>query len=88
MGRVNGRDLIANTPFAACVARDPKGHYARALAGEIAQFTGVDDPYEKPFSPDVRIRTERIDVATCVDHIIRFLRERRLLILADRNTTP
>jgi adenylylsulfate kinase len=40
------------------VARDPKGLYRRALAGEIASFTGVSDPYEPPLHPDVVCRTD------------------------------
>lgn len=43
------------TPLEECERRDPKGLYAKARAGEIASFTGVDDPYEEPRQPDVRI---------------------------------
>lgn len=43
------------TPLEVCEARDPKGLYALARAGEIAEFTGIDDPYEEPFSPELRI---------------------------------
>lgn len=45
------------TPIAVCETRDPKGLYARARAGEIAGFTGIDDPYEEPQNPDLRIDT-------------------------------
>jgi adenylyl-sulfate kinase len=41
-----------------CIRRDPKGLYAKALAGEIAEFTGVSDPYEEPSSPELRLDTE------------------------------
>ena len=77
-------EIYTDTPFASCLARDPKGHYARALAGEIAQFTGVDDPYEKPLSPDIHIRAEHTDVAASVGLIVGFLRKRRLLMLGGR----
>jgi adenylylsulfate kinase len=40
-----------------CVDRDPKGLYKRALAGEVANFTGVSDPYEPPANPDVTLNT-------------------------------
>lgn len=43
------------TPLEVCEARDPKGLYALARAGEIADFTGIDDRYEEPFSPELRI---------------------------------
>src|SRR5438270_11425204 len=42
-----------------CVRRDTTGLYARALAGEIAQFTGVSDPYEEPLAPELLLDTER-----------------------------
>lgn len=43
------------TPLEQCEARDPKGLYAQARAGEITGFTGIDDPYEEPLHPDLRI---------------------------------
>jgi 3'(2'),5'-bisphosphate nucleotidase len=45
------------TPFAECERRDPKGLYRRARAGEIAHFTGLDDPYETPEAPEITIDT-------------------------------
>ncbi len=73
-------EIHMDTPFSACAGRDPKGHYARALAGEIDQFTGVDDPYEKPLAPDLRIRTEHQDPGSSVAQVTAFLKERRLLV--------
>jgi adenylyl-sulfate kinase len=46
------------TSLEECVRRDPKGLYAKAYAGEIAEFTGVSDPYEEPSDPDLRLDTE------------------------------
>ncbi len=43
------------TPLAVCEARDPKGLYARARAGLVSAMTGVDDPYEPPTAPDLRL---------------------------------
>lgn len=48
-------EVFVDTPLAVCEARDPKGLYARARAGEIRGFTGIDDPYEPPESPDLRL---------------------------------
>jgi bifunctional enzyme CysN/CysC len=48
-------EVFVDTPLAVCEARDPKGLYARARAGEIRGFTGVDDPYEPPARPDLRL---------------------------------
>ncbi len=44
-------EVFVDTPLAVCEARDPKGMYAKARAGEITGFTGVDDPYEAPAAP-------------------------------------
>ena len=46
-----------NTPLALCIERDVKGMYKKALAGEIKNFTGVDDPYEPPHAPELIIET-------------------------------
>jgi bifunctional enzyme CysN/CysC len=46
-------EVFVDTPIELCEARDPKGLYARARAGEISGFTGVDDPYEAPERPDL-----------------------------------
>ncbi|MBQ7805189.1 MULTISPECIES: adenylyl-sulfate kinase [Rhodococcus] len=51
-------EVYVDTPIEQCEARDPKGMYAKARAGEITGFTGVDDPYEAPKSPELVIRPE------------------------------
>jgi len=52
-------EVYVATPLAECEKRDTKGLYARARRGEIANFTGVNDPYEPPQAPDVTIDTSR-----------------------------
>ena len=49
-------EIFMDTPLEMCEARDPKGMYRRARAGEITGFTGVDDPYEAPEQPDLVLR--------------------------------
>ncbi len=56
--------------------RDVKGLYARALRGEIPNFTGVSDPYEEPLNPEVVVDTERETVQESVARILRVLEER------------
>ena len=56
-------EVFVDTPLEVCEARDPKGMYARARAGEIKNFTGIDDPYEAPESPHLRLRPEDGDAA-------------------------
>ncbi len=51
-------EVFLDTPLDECEARDPKGLYARARAGEIAQFTGIDSPYERPEKPDIVVTPE------------------------------
>ncbi len=51
-------EVFLDTPIELCEERDPKGLYAKARAGQIVGFTGVDDPYEPPESPDLVIRPE------------------------------
>jgi bifunctional enzyme CysN/CysC len=53
--RVRFVEVFVDTPIELCEQRDPKGLYAKARAGEITGFTGIDDPYEAPLDPDVVI---------------------------------
>ena len=48
-------EVFVDTPLDVCEARDPKGLYAKARAGELKGFTGIDDPYEAPVDPDLRL---------------------------------
>jgi adenylylsulfate kinase len=63
-------------PLDECIRRDVKGLYAKALAGEIAQFTGISDPYEEPLSPELRIDTSAVSVD---DGIVRILERLKAL---------
>ncbi len=58
-----------------CIKRDPKGLYKRALAGEIKDMTGIQDPYEEPLNPEVVVDTERQSLEECVDTVYRKLVE-------------
>lgn len=48
-------EVFVDTPLDVCEQRDPKGLYAKARAAEIAGFTGIDDPYERPLNPELRL---------------------------------
>jgi adenylyl-sulfate kinase len=56
--------------------RDVKGLYAKAIRGEIKEFTGISDPYEAPEAPDVRVETERETVEESVAKILTALEQR------------
>jgi len=51
-------EVFVNAPLHICIARDPKHLYAAALQGEIESFTGISDPYEPPFKPEVECKTD------------------------------
>jgi adenylyl-sulfate kinase len=72
-------EVFVDAPLDAVVARDVKGLYARALAGELPAFTGVSDPYEPPPAPDVAVRTDREPEAACAAAIVAALRARGLV---------
>jgi adenylylsulfate kinase len=55
-------EVYISTPLEECERRDVKGLYAKARRGEIKQFTGIDDPYEKPENPEVEINTIEFDI--------------------------
>jgi bifunctional enzyme CysN/CysC len=66
-------EVFVDTPVAECERRDPKGLYARARAGEIKGFTGVDAPYEAPRSPEVHVPTAEKSVDHAVAEILTVL---------------
>lgn len=57
-------EIFVDTPLDVCEARDPKGLYKKARAGEIKGFTGIDSPYEAPLRPDMIIDTTLVDINT------------------------
>jgi len=63
-------EVHVDAPLEICEQRDPKGLYAKARAGQIKQFTGIDSPYEPPESPEVRVDTGTNDVDTCVQALL------------------
>ena len=62
-------EVFVAPPLDACVSRDTKGLYKKALAGEIPQFTGVSDPYEPPNDPELTLDTTTMDVASAVERV-------------------
>ena len=66
-------EVYVNAPLEVCAKRDTKGLYARAIRGEIADFTGISSPYEPPVSPEVELNTDRLSVAEAVDSVLSFL---------------
>jgi adenylylsulfate kinase len=63
-------EVFVDAPLQTCAGRDPKGLYAKALAGEIANFTGVSDPYEAPEDPELVVHTDREPVERSAEQVI------------------
>jgi bifunctional enzyme CysN/CysC len=69
-------EVHVDTSVEECAKRDPKGLYAKARAGEIKGFTGVDAPYEAPDDPEIRLDTAEVDISAAVEQILRALEHR------------
>jgi adenylyl-sulfate kinase len=67
-------EVHVDCSIAELTRRDPKGLYQRALRGEIANFTGISDPYERPERPEIRIDSERESEEDSLTKIIAYLR--------------
>jgi adenylyl-sulfate kinase len=67
-------EVYVNTPLEICEQRDVKGLYRKARAGVIRQFTGIDDPYEVPLSPEIECRTAEESVEDCAARVLAWLR--------------
>ena len=70
------QEVYLQTSQAACEARDPKGHYARARRGEITGFTGIDGSYEAPQAAELCLDTEGVAVRECVERILELMAKR------------
>lgn len=75
----NFLEIYCNCPLEVCEQRDVKGHYRRARAGEIKNFTGIASPYEEPDAPDLWIDTAVLSVDECVEKIVGLLREKGII---------
>lgn len=69
-------EVFVNAPLAVCEERDVKGLYQRARAGEIPNFTGIDDPYEPPTNPEIECRTDLETLDESVTKVMAELKKR------------
>jgi bifunctional enzyme CysN/CysC len=72
-------EVFVDTPLEQCIARDPKGLYKRAMAGEIRNFTGVDQAYEVPESPELHLTAGDIDAAKLAERVIAKITEMKII---------
>ena len=68
-------EVYVSAPIEECIRRDPKGLYAKARRGEIAEFTGITSPYEPPVNPEITIDTSRCTPQEAVEQILNYLAE-------------
>ena len=72
-------EIFVDTPLDECIRRDPKGLYAKAKAGRLEHFTGLDSPYEAPEAPELRVTTVATTPESVVDHVLDELRRRDII---------
>ena len=72
-------EVFVDTPIEECRRRDPKGLYARADAGQIRNFTGIDAPYEPPLHPEIRLRTLDAPAEDLAEQVVAELRRRGVI---------
>jgi bifunctional enzyme CysN/CysC len=72
-------EIFVDTPLDECIRRDPKGLYAKAKAGRIEHFTGLDSPYELPEDPELHLATTGSTAEAEADRIVEALRSRRII---------
>lgn len=70
VGKANFMEVFVNASVEECEARDVKGLYKKARAGEIPNFTGISAPYEPPVNPDIEVRSGKEDIAESVAKIL------------------
>jgi adenylyl-sulfate kinase len=75
-------EVFVNAPLQTCIERDVKGMYAKAIKGEIANFTGISDPYETPPNPEVVCNTDQETLEESVAKILSYLESQELIPLA------
>ena len=76
-------EVFVDTPLDECERRDTKGLYSKARKGEVKNFTGIDDPYEPPLSPELTIETVTASAEENAHRILDFLRARGWVSAAD-----
>jgi len=79
MGEGEFIEVFVDTPLALAEKRDVKGLYAKARAGQIRNFTGIDSPYEAPEHPEVRIETAQMSAEDAADALVEYLVTRNFL---------
>jgi adenylylsulfate kinase len=75
LGKGDFIEVFVDAPIEICEARDPKGLYKKARAGEVKGFTGIDDPYEPPQNPELTLNAATKSAESLADEVIVYLRQ-------------
>lgn len=75
-------EVFVDAALAECERRDPKGMYKKARRGEIAQFTGIDSPYEVPLAPELHLQSDANHATQCANQVIDYLQRHGFVGLA------
>jgi adenylylsulfate kinase len=79
-GKLPFIEIYVNTPITTCETRDPKGLYKKARGGELTGFTGIDDPYEEPLQPEVKIDATSTSPAQAAEQLLTYLEKQGILL--------
>jgi adenylylsulfate kinase len=78
-GKIPFVEVYVNTPINTCEQRDPKGLYKKARAGQLKNFTGIDDPYEAPVKPELHIDATSTSPQEATIMLLKYLEEQGIL---------
>jgi adenylylsulfate kinase len=74
-------EIFVDCPLSEAEKRDPKGLYKRARAGDIKNFTGIDDPYESPYNPEIHLHSDKMTLEEEVSIIINYLKDKGIIAI-------
>lgn len=74
-----GFEIFVDAPLAVVESRDTKGLYQKARSGEISGFTGIDDPYEEPGFPILRLNTDGVELSESIEEVLNLLVKEEIL---------
>lgn len=72
-------EVYLTTPLDVCIERDPKGHYKKAIRGDISNYTGISSPYNESDSPEIKIDTSKKTIRDCVTDILEYCSRNNLI---------
>lgn len=78
-GKLDFIEIYVHCPLDEAERRDPKGLYKKARAGQIKNFTGIDDPYEEPATPELQLKTAELTLEQEVEQVLALLEQRGIL---------